>query len=840
MTAIAQSSTRTVERALVLLAAVCAEGSVSLTEAARLAGLPASTALRLLRTLESSGFVSRDQGGAYHPGTRIIQLGATALGRQSLVELAQPSLERIVEQTGESTYLVVRGPGDTALYLAMVEGTHPIRHTSWVGRAIDLADLAVGAALRGDVPPAGFVAQHDRLDPDITAIAAPVLPPGRGRGGPEPARPHLPHRRRPDRAVRPDRLARGRRHRRTARRPPPLRGGTVITFEDVTKRYPDGTVAVDELSLVAPSGEITVFVGPSGCGKTTSLRMINRMIDATGGRDPARRPRHREGQAGPAAPRHRLRHPARRAVPAPHRASTTSPPSRSSSARTRSRPGPGAMELLERVGLDPKFAKRYPAQLSGGQQQRVGVARALAADPPVMLMDEPFSAVDPVVREQLQNEFLRLQGELGKTIVFVTHDIDEAIKLGDKVAVMRVGGKLAQFATPAELLSRPADAFVAGFVGRDRGYRALGFAEAGAAARSSTSRAVRLGESMREARDACKRRLGARRRRRGQAAGLAGRRRPRRRRAGRRGHARAAQPRRHARRRVRHAARGARRRAVLAERARRDRPRRRPLRRHDHRVRGARPDRVARRGRPPRGRRGRADRARRGEGRAVNDVWHYFRDHQRRDRRLDEDHASGWPCCRWSIGLVLALPIGLGRPAATAGPTRRSPSATGILYTIPSLVLFLVLPGILGTKILDPINVAVALTLYTFALLVRVVADGLSSVSADTLAAASAMGYTARQRLLRVQLPMAVPVIGAGLRVAAVSNVSLISVASIIGVTQLGQLFVDGQQPAAIGHADDRRADPVRPARARLRPADPAGHPAAHAVAAGGGGPMSG
>jgi osmoprotectant transport system ATP-binding protein len=134
-----------------------------------------------------------------------------------------------------------------------------------------------------------------------------------------------------------------------------------------------------------------------------------------------------------------------------------------------------ALELLERVGLPLAYAKRYPAQLSGGQQQRVGVARALAADPPIMLMDEPFSAVDPVVREQLQNEFLRLQGELGKTIVFVTHDIDEAIKLGDHVAVLRVGGKLAQLASPAELLSRPVDDFVAGFVGRDRGYRALGF-----------------------------------------------------------------------------------------------------------------------------------------------------------------------------------------------------------------------------------------------------------------------------------------------------------------------------------------------------------------------------
>jgi osmoprotectant transport system ATP-binding protein len=134
-----------------------------------------------------------------------------------------------------------------------------------------------------------------------------------------------------------------------------------------------------------------------------------------------------------------------------------------------------SMELLEQVGLDPAVARRYPSQLSGGQQQRVGVARALAADPPVMLMDEPFSAVDPVVREQLQDEFLRLQGELGKTIVFVTHDIDEAIKMGDQVAVLRVGGRLAQVADPAYLLTHPADDFVADFVGRDRGYRALSF-----------------------------------------------------------------------------------------------------------------------------------------------------------------------------------------------------------------------------------------------------------------------------------------------------------------------------------------------------------------------------
>ena len=168
------------------------------------------------------------------------------------------------------------------------------------------------------------------------------------------------------------------------------------------------------------------------------------------------------------------------------------------------------MELLERVGLDPAFAKRYPAQLSGGQQQRVGVARALAADPPVMLMDEPFSAVDPVVRDQLQDEFLRLQDELGKTIVFVTHDIDEAIKLGDQVAVLRVGGKLAQLAAPAELLSRPVDAFVAGFVGRDRGYRALGFTSAGH--HPDARRAHR--RDGRVAPDGRRRRLAARRRRR--------------------------------------------------------------------------------------------------------------------------------------------------------------------------------------------------------------------------------------------------------------------------------------------------------------------------------------
>jgi osmoprotectant transport system ATP-binding protein len=276
----------------------------------------------------------------------------------------------------------------------------------------------------------------------------------------------------------------------------------VIRFDSVTKKYPDGTVAVDNLDFEAASGEITVLVGPSGCGKTTSLRMINRMIEPTSGRiwlddkDTAK--------IKPAQLRRGMGYVIQHAGLFPHRTVVdnvaTVPVLIGQDKKTaRAR----AMELLERVGLDPAFAKRYPAQLSGGQQQRVGVARALAADPPVMLMDEPFSAVDPVVRDQLQNQFLRLQAELHKTIVFVTHDIDEAIKLGDKVAVLRVGGRLAQFAAPAELLSRPVDAFVAGFVGRDRGYRVLGFAEAGALPLNDET-PVRLGDHVRTARDAAR------------------------------------------------------------------------------------------------------------------------------------------------------------------------------------------------------------------------------------------------------------------------------------------------------------------------------------------------
>ncbi len=272
----------------------------------------------------------------------------------------------------------------------------------------------------------------------------------------------------------------------------------MIRFEGATKTFPDGTVAVGGLDLLAATGSITVLVGPSGCGKTTSLRMVNRMIEPTGGRIMID---DRDTASMDAAQLRRgIGYVIQHAGLFPHRTivdniATVPRLLGWDRSTTRNR----ALELIERVGLPASFAGRYPHQLSGGQQQRVGVARALAADPPVMLMDEPFSAVDPVVREQLQEEFLRLQSELGKTILFVTHDIDEAVKLGDQVAVLRVGGVLAQVADPATLLRDPVDDFVADFAGRDRGYRGLGFRPAPSLTPRSEP-AVTLGTSPEEVR----------------------------------------------------------------------------------------------------------------------------------------------------------------------------------------------------------------------------------------------------------------------------------------------------------------------------------------------------
>ncbi|MGZ4436434.1 MAG: ABC transporter ATP-binding protein [Nocardioidaceae bacterium] len=247
----------------------------------------------------------------------------------------------------------------------------------------------------------------------------------------------------------------------------------MIRLEGVGKTYPDGTVAVHDLDLDVPRGAIAVLVGPSGCGKSTTLKMVNRLIEPSRGRILL------DGeditQGDPVALRRRMGYVIQQIGLFPHqsiRTNVATVPSllgwdrRKAEAR--------ADELLEVVGLDPAlYADRYPHQLSGGQRQRVGVARALAADPPVLLMDEPFGAVDPVVRGRLQDEFLRLQRDLGKTVLLVTHDIDEAVRMGDLVAVFAAGGRLAQYDVPATVLGAPADDVVAEFVGASRGLRRL-------------------------------------------------------------------------------------------------------------------------------------------------------------------------------------------------------------------------------------------------------------------------------------------------------------------------------------------------------------------------------
>ncbi|QWS34786.1 ABC transporter ATP-binding protein [Curtobacterium aetherium] len=246
----------------------------------------------------------------------------------------------------------------------------------------------------------------------------------------------------------------------------------MIEFRSVRKTYPDGTTAVESFDLVIPSRTTTVFVGSSGCGKTTLLRMINRMIDPTAGSVQI----DGEDIAGvdPVQLRRRIGYVMQNAGLLPHRKvadniATVPLLTGVPKAEARKR----ALALMDTVGLDRSLADRYPSQLSGGQQQRVGVARGLAVDPNVLLMDEPFGAVDPLVRNDLQDELIRLQRELGKTVVFVTHDIDEAFKLGDQVVILKKGGEIAQLGTPAEILSEPADDFVANFIGAGRGRRAL-------------------------------------------------------------------------------------------------------------------------------------------------------------------------------------------------------------------------------------------------------------------------------------------------------------------------------------------------------------------------------
>ena len=248
----------------------------------------------------------------------------------------------------------------------------------------------------------------------------------------------------------------------------------MIRLIDVTKTFPgSASPAVAGISLDIAEGEIVCLVGPSGCGKTTTLKMINRLIEPTTGRVEV------AGRDVETVPPHELR---RRIGYVIQQVGLFAHRTVGQNIATvpgllgwnRQKTAQRTTELMELVGLNRELAARYPAELSGGQQQRVGVARALAADPPVLLMDEPFGAVDPIVRTRLQDELLGLQERLRKTIVFVTHDIDEAIKLGDRVVVLNVGGIVEQVAKPVDLLSSPANAFVASFVGGDRGMRRLG------------------------------------------------------------------------------------------------------------------------------------------------------------------------------------------------------------------------------------------------------------------------------------------------------------------------------------------------------------------------------
>jgi glycine betaine/L-proline transport ATP binding subunit len=252
----------------------------------------------------------------------------------------------------------------------------------------------------------------------------------------------------------------------------------VVALEHLSKRFgPPGTpAAVEDLSLTIPAGEICVLVGPSGCGKTTTMKMINRLVEPTSGRVTI------DGEDVMALPavelRRRIGYVIQQVGLFPHmtvadNVAVVPRLLRWPEGRVRER----SHELLELVGLDPAtYAGRYPAALSGGERQRVGVARALAADPPVMLMDEPFGAVDPILRDRLQNEFLRLQAKVRKTIVFVTHDVDEAIKMADRIAILRRGGILAQYDTPQAILESPASEFVERFVGADRGLKRLSLA----------------------------------------------------------------------------------------------------------------------------------------------------------------------------------------------------------------------------------------------------------------------------------------------------------------------------------------------------------------------------
>ena len=509
-----------------------------------------------------------------------------------------------------------------------------------------------------------------------------------------------------------------------------------LEFKDVSKHYPGSEApAVVDLSLDVEPGETCVLVGPSGSGKTTAMRMVNRMVDITSGdilldgrsileSDPSELRRH-------------IGYVIQHVGLFPHRTvaqniGTVPQLLGWPKARIEER----SRELLGLVGLEPEIAKRYPAYLSGGQRQRVGVARALAADPPLMLMDEPFGALDPITRDRLQGEFERLKERVSTTIVFVTHDIDEAIRLGDRIAILRQGGVLAQYATPAELLLHPADDVRRGV--RRRRPRAQA-----PRARHRGRRRARAGPGARHERDALAADVAARRARRA----APGPRRPpvgrRRRRPGprdadRRGHPRQA------------AARGRRAlpRLMLAQVEIRDRS---------------------------------------GDASCVADNGfcpEWIADNL--DRYWD-------PFVQHVFLVVVSVAIGfaIASTLALLAYRRRwliTPvvNFTGILYTIPSVAAFFLLLPLTGR---GDDTAIIALVAYTLLILFRNMIDGLQSVPEDARDAGRGMGLTQRQLLWQVEIPLALPAIMAGLRVATTTTVGLAALAFFAGAGGLGAVI---------------------------------------------------
>ena len=596
--------------------------------------------------------------------------------------------------------------------------------------------------------------------------------------------------------------------------PSPNAEAASLEFREVTKRYEGAEgIAVDKLSLQVPAGEICVLVGPSGCGKTTAMRMVNRMIEISdgdilvGGKSVRDRP--------PAQLRREIGYVIQQIGLFPHRTigdniATVPQLLGWDKKRTAAR----VEELLELIGLTGDFRDRYPAQLSGGQRQRVGVARALAADPPLMLMDEPFGAIDPINRERLQNEFLRLQAELRKTIVFVTHDIDEAIKMGDKIAILKEGGHLAQFAPPAELLMYPAEPFVEDFVGADRALKRLALQRVRDIDLWKAA-VVRAGEPVADARkkledadldipllvDDHDRPLGWLSER-----GHAGRARAR----------RAALPGRADRRARRHPARRPLRPArqrlpVRAGGRRRGQGRRRALD-------GSPLPRLGAEGRE------RADAVRaggargtpRGGGRVLTALATWLPTFAQitfgdRKNAVNQCPGNNNLCPKWILDnfdqywnplwehvLLSVVPLFIGFFVATGMALLAhrykglNPWFLGLvsaLFTVPSIAFYLILLNVTGRGYTTAV---VVLTAYTLVLIYRNVSTGLQEVPQDMVDAAEGMGLTRQQILFRVELPMALPTIFAGMRIAASSTVGIAGFAFFAGAGGLGaEIFAD-------------------------------------------------